>query len=130
LPTKRIHGPGRNVQFVDNCENHNKIQLILFLISKNHRNYDRTKTEKRPLLRGRENFLAWLTRLEGLLMIDGVIKKNKEGQLEVAEIGDTKIENEKKTQRYIFDNCDDSVMHSINPGEKFKETVGKLMDLC
>jgi hypothetical protein len=54
------------------------------------------KTEKRPLLRGRENFLAWLTRLEGLLMIDGVIKKNEEGQLEVAETPKSKTKRKLK----------------------------------
>ena len=73
--------------------------------------------KKHNQLKGRENYLAWVTRMEGLLSIDEVFARNATtDKLEI--IGSTppiKAENEKKAKKYILQNCDDTVMHSINP---------------
>jgi hypothetical protein len=37
-----------------------------------------------------------------------------------------KIKNEKTAKKYVISNCDDRVMHSINPNETFDQIIAKL----
>jgi len=66
--------------------------------------------------------------MEGLLSIDGVVARNSTtDKLEI--IGSTppiKAANEKKAKKYILQNCDDTVMHSINPSDSFDAIFKKL----
>ena len=106
----------------------NKEPLTHFVIS--------TMTEqtsnKNQLLKGRGNYLAWMTRLEALLTLDDVLTRTKEDKLVI--IGDDtseaskalKIKNEKTAKKYVISNCDDRVMHSINPNETFDQIIAKL----
>jgi hypothetical protein len=84
--------------------------------------------KKSNQLKGRENYLAWVTRMEGLLSIDDVVVRNATtDKLEI--LGDTatiKAANEKKAKKYILQNCDDTVMHSINPTDSFEAIFNKL----
>lgn len=87
-----------------------------------------TETKKNNQLKGRENYLPWLTRMEALLTIDDVLKRDIETDtLEVAGATATaKAANEKKALKYVIQNCDDSVMHSINPTDPFTTILVKL----
>jgi len=80
------------------------------------------------LLKGRTNFLPWLTRLEGLLSIDDVLERNVTNDtLEIIGANDiAKAANEKKAKKYIIQNCDDAVMHSVNPSDTFALILAKL----
>jgi hypothetical protein len=86
-----------------------------------------SETKKHNQLKGRENYLPWLTRMEALLTIDDVLKRNTETDtLEIIGSTDTiKLANEKKAMKYVIQNCDDSVMHSINPSPMFDSTKCK-----
>ena len=83
---------------------------------------------KKNQLKGRENFLPWSTRLETLLTIDGVVTRNQEtDKLEIQ--GSTpaqKEANEKLAKKYVIQNCDDAVMHTINPSDEFTRIMEKL----
>jgi hypothetical protein len=86
-----------------------------------------TREKKDKLLKGRSNFLPWMTKLEALLSIDGVVERDRDEKLII--VGTTEKEKEKydKTGRkYIIENCSDKVMHSINPQDKFAEMFAKL----
>ena len=49
------------------------------------------ENSKKNQLKGRENFLAWSTRLETLLLLDEVIKRNENtDKLEIAGTSDKK----------------------------------------
>ena len=83
---------------------------------------------KKNQLKGRENFLPWSTRLETLLTIDGVVTRN-EGTDKLEIQGSTSEQqkaNEKVAKKYVIQNCDDSVMHSINPSDGFAKIMDKL----
>jgi hypothetical protein len=81
--------------------------------------------KKETLLKGRNNFLAWSTRLETLLTLDGHIIRNDNDVLEIAGATDAaKSKNETAAKKYIIKNCSDEVMHSINPTDDFKKTDG------
>ena len=84
------------------------------------------QTKKNQLI-GRENYLAWSTRLETLLILDDVLERNEEDQL-VINGGTATIlaANEKKAKKYLIQNCDDSVMHSVSPSDTFKQIYDKL----
>jgi hypothetical protein len=87
-----------------------------------------TETKKNQVLKGRENYLPWITRLEALLTLDDVIKRNTDTD-KLETIGSTtaaKNENEKKAKKYVISNCDDKVMHSINPSDNFVKIIEKL----
>ena len=85
------------------------------------------ENSKKNQLKGRENFLAWSTRLETLLLLDEVIKRNENtDKLEIAGTSDKKVANEKTAKKYIIQNCDDCVMHTINPAESFVKIFAKL----
>jgi len=61
------------------------------------------ETKKDILLKGRANYLAWITRLESMLSLDDVVKKNEQGKLEIS--GANEIEkaiNEKKSKTIRF----------------------------
>ena len=85
-------------------------------------------SSKKNQLKGRENFLPWLTRLETLLELDEVLSRNEEtGKLEIAGLKQVQIDkNEKIAKKYIIQNCSDSVMHSITPNESFEKILAKL----
>ena len=85
------------------------------------------ENSKKNQLKGRENFLAWSTRLETLLLLDEVIKRNENtDKLEIAGTSDKRATNEKTAKKYIIQNCDDCVMHTINPSESFVNILAKL----
>ena len=87
------------------------------------------ENSKKNQLKGRENYLAWKTRLETLLTIDEVIKRNATtGEIEIAGVVAVKPENEKKAKKYLIQNCDDCVMHAIDPADKFLKILAKLND--
>ena len=78
-------------------------------------------------LKGRENYLPWLTRLEGLLTLDDVLTRDATDTLVIIGATDAaKAVNEKKALKYVIQNCDDSVMHSINPTDPFSAVIDKL----
>ena len=84
--------------------------------------------KKHNQLKGRENYLAWFTRMEGLLTIDGVVQRSTLSE-NLQILGDTpelKEVNERKAKKYILKNCDDGVMHSINPIDSFDSILKKL----
>ena len=59
------------------------------------------------------------------MTIDGIILR-EDNKLKIS--GDTaaqKFENEKKGKKYIIQNCDDTVMHSINPSDNFDRIMSK-----
>ena len=87
-----------------------------------------TETKKNNQLKGRENYLPWLTRMEALLTIDDVLKRDiATDTLEVVGANAAaKAANEKKALKYVIQNCDDSVMHSINPADPFTTILVKL----
>ena len=87
-----------------------------------------TDNNKKNQLKGRENFLPWLTRLETLLTLDDVVTRNEEtDKLEVQGLlAPQKEQNEKIAKKYVIQNCDDCVMHSINPSESFTKIMTKL----
>ncbi len=85
------------------------------------------KAKKDILLKGRVNYLAWATRLELMLALDDVAKRNDNDNIVVA--GETELEkktNEKKAKRYVVQNLSDSVMHSINPNDSFEDLLANL----
>lgn len=86
------------------------------------------ETNKKNQLKGRENYLPWLTRLETLLTIDDVISRNEEtDDIEIYGLTAQQVElNEKKAKKYLILNCGDEVMHSISPGEEFVTILKKL----
>jgi hypothetical protein len=85
------------------------------------------KLNSKNQLKGRENFLPWLTRLETILSIDGVLMRNAETDtLQILGEGTTLAKNEKTAKRYVVTNCDDRVMHSITPTESFNTIIDKL----
>jgi len=86
-----------------------------------------TETKKNQL-KGRGNFLPWSTRLETLLSIDGVVARNEEtGKIEIrSENAEEKRTNEKLAKKYVILNCDDAVMHTINPSDDFIKIMDKL----
>jgi hypothetical protein len=107
----------------------------LLLTRYQHRNdYQNGKQQKEPAKRqrklpGMENYLAWKTRLETLLSIDEVIKRNATtGEIEIAGAAAVKPDNEKKAKKYLIQNCDDCVMHAINPEDNFIKILAKLND--
>jgi len=76
--------------------------------------------KKEILLKGRENYLAWSTRLETMLTIDDIIKRNDDTDaLEVVGQGDVKKKNEKTAKKYVVKNLSDAVMHTISPTDNF-----------
>ena len=85
-----------------------------------------TETTRKQLLTGRNNFLSWLTRLEGLLTIDDIIERTDEGIVILGATPEEKKKNEREAKRYVLKNCDDSVMHVISPSDSFFETIEKL----
>jgi hypothetical protein len=84
--------------------------------------------KKNNQLRGRENYLAWLTRMEGLLSIDDILERDTATDTLTILGADAaaKLANEKKAKKYLLQNCDDKVMHSINPTEDFTTIIEKL----
>ena len=87
-----------------------------------------TESTKKNQLKGRENFLPWSTRLETLLTLDDVVTRNEAtDKLEIKGLLPADKEaNEKVAKKYVIQNCDDSVMHSINPGDDFIKIMDKL----
>ena len=87
-----------------------------------------SETSKKNQLKGRENFLPWLTRLETLLTLDEVVSRNEETDLlEISGLlAEARERNEKIAKKYVIQNCDDCVMHSITPGEDFAKIMKKL----
>jgi Reverse transcriptase (RNA-dependent DNA polymerase) len=82
---------------------------------------------KKQLLKGKANFLPWLQRLEGLLMMDERVERNDLEELVVKGATELeRIQNNKVAKRYIYENCDDAVMHVINPQDDFNNILRKL----
>jgi len=83
--------------------------------------------KKEILLKGRENYLAWSTRLETMLTIDDIIKRDDDTDaLEVVGQGDVKKKNEKTAKKYVVKNLSDAVMHTISPTDNFLKLLDKL----
>ena len=86
--------------------------------------------EKRNQLKGRTNYLAWKTRLEMMLTIDDILRPAAEGEGTGLIISGTtekqKSDNEKKAKKYLIQNCDDKVIHSIDPSCSFHQILAKL----
>jgi len=96
------------------------------------------KDPRRNELRGRDNILAWLTRLETMNLLDDVVVRNTTtDKLELVTSPPTAagtrpnpdpiaIANEKKLKTYIIKNCSDQVLHSITPSETSIQILEKL----
>lgn len=85
------------------------------------------ETKKDILLKGRANYLAWITRLESMLSLDDVVKKNEQGKLEISGANEiTKATNEKTAKRYVINNLSDAVMHTVNPSDTFAHLLSNL----
>ena len=85
-------------------------------------------------LRGRENYLAWKNRIEGILLSDDIleVKKVQRNGVDVETIdimGEdeaTRTKNKKKAKKILLESLDDRVMHVISSTESFKEMMKSL----
>jgi alpha-N-acetylglucosamine transferase len=73
-------------------------------------------SRKEILLKGRENYLAWSTRLKTMLTIDDIIERTNDS---LVISGAEKQKNEKIAKKYVIKNLSDEVMHTISPSDSF-----------
>ena len=83
---------------------------------------DKNEPKKNSLLKGKENYLAWATRLEMLLVLDEVITRDTRTNKLVLKTPN----KEGEATRYLIENCSDAVMHTIDPSATFLENLNKL----
>jgi len=82
---------------------------------------------KNHALKGRINYLAWVTRMEVLLGLEEVIGRDDKNKIIITGASEAlKKKNEIRAKKYIVSNCDDNVMHMINPKETFDKILSKL----
>ena len=69
--------------------------------------------------KGRENYLAWSTRLETMLTIDDIIERKNDDSLVICGQGAEKQKNEKIAKKNVIRNLSDKVMHTISASDPF-----------
>jgi hypothetical protein len=83
--------------------------------------------KKDVLLKGRENYLPWFTRLETMLTLDDIVKRDTNDKLTIAGEEATLVaKNEKIARKYVIKNLSDAVMHTINPSDTFEQLIVNL----
>ena len=87
-----------------------------------------SETKNDLLLKGKENYLAWATRLEIMLVLDDLLERDEESnklKIKIKEATEMAAK-EKLAMKFLIKNCSDVVMHTIDPSATFLENLAKL----